>query len=349
MIEAGLKTEIDAVGNLTGKWIGEEKEIIAIGSHIDTVPNGGIYDGSLGVLAGIECLRTMKESGYKNKHTFEIIAFIEEEGNVIGGTFGSKCFTGQPQEKSTLEKLDKVGLNEENIKKAERDPNDYLCYLEYHIEQGGILENKNLQIGIVNGIVGIARYMMTVRGVSNHAGTTPMYLRDDALIKAAKIIIFLMDISQQIDRTMTCTIGNISVEPGAVNVIPGKVSFPVEFRCIEMNSIKKVIDLFKSKYLNQNLTVDEFLWQDATKMDNSLMKLIQNECQKCNVPYLIMPSGAGHDCINMARFTPSAMLFIPSINGISHSIDEYSKPKDIELGANILLNTLFEIDQKGKI
>ena len=349
MEKAGLKTQIDPVGNLTGRLCGKSNRIISIGSHIDTVPGGGMYDGALGVLAGIEAVRTLQENGYFPHNTIEIIAFNEEEGNVVGGTFGSKSFTGQRQEQSALDKLGHYGMCQRDIDDSCRDPYAYRCYLELHIEQGGVLEHTKRDIGIVEGIVGIVRYMVTVQGEANHAGSTPMNLRDDALLKACKLIQGIVTISGEIDPAMTCTVGNVSVEPGAVNVVPGRVTFPIELRTLHTDHITKAIERFQSEFARMNMTVENFLWQDATIMDKSLQETIEDACKSCGYSYQYMPSGAGHDAINMALFTPTAMLFIPSIGGISHSIHEYSRPEDLAAGTQVLLETILKLDNKEQL
>ena len=211
MEQAGLKTAVDAVGNLTGCLPGRSGRIIAVGSHIDTVPNGGMYDGAYGVLAGIEAVRTLRESGYTPRDSIEIIAFNEEEGNVVGGTFGSKAFAGQPQEADALERAAALGIRPEGIQASKRNGRDYRCYLELHIEQGGILAREQIPAGIVDGIVGIARYQVTVTGEANHAGSTPMDLRDDALLHACRLIERMAAISIETDREMTCTVDRKSV------------------------------------------------------------------------------------------------------------------------------------------
>ena len=345
MKDAGLDTRVDEVGNLTGTLSGEGK-IIAVGSHIDTVPGGGMYDGTLGVMAGIEVVRALRESGYQFRHPIEIIAFNEEEGNVVGGTFGSKAFTGQQQEQTAIEKLESYGMDLQSVAAAKRDKEQYRCYLELHIEQGGILAHKGLDIGIVEGIVAIARYLVTVPGEANHAGSTPMELRDDALLKACGLIQKIVEISRQVEPAMTCTIGELSVEPGAVNVVPGKVTFPVELRTLHTASITQAIEQFRQVCAEMGVTIKNFLWQDATIMDRSLQKTVEEACNICGCQYQYMPSGAGHDAINTALFTPTAMLFIPSIGGISHSPREYSSPEDIRIGAQVLMETIIKLDQQ---
>ncbi len=347
MESAGMKTYIDPVGNLIGRIEGNSEKIISIGSHIDSVPAGGIYDGTLGVLAGIECVRVFRENGYKNNHPIEVIAFVEEEGNVIGGTFGSKCFTGTPIEDSSIPKMLKHGLNMDFVKSARRNPEQYKCYLELHIEQGGILDNTKTSIGVVKGIVGIVRYKATVKGVANHAGSTPMNLRDDALTKSCKMITRLMEIAHFKDEEMTCTVGNLTVSPGVINVIPGKVEFVIELRGKSISTIDEVIKLFGEEFKDQGLFLENFLIQRETVLDERIVNIIKKTCEEANVSYIEMYSGAGHDAINMASFTPSGMIFIPSIGGISHSIDEKSSKESIKLGTEILCKTVKAIDQNN--
>ena len=345
MESAGMKTCIDPVGNLIGRLEGEGDKAISIGSHIDSVPAGGIYDGTLGVLAGIECIRVLQENGYKNHCPIEVIAFIEEEGNVIGGTFGSKCFTGTPIEDSSIPKMKQHGLDMNSVNQSRRDSEKYKCYLELHIEQGGILDNSKTSIGVVNGIVGITRYKATVKGMANHAGSTPMNLRDDALTKTCKMITRLMEIAHLKDEEITCTVGQMTVLPGAVNVIPGEVEFVIELRGKSIADNEEIIEQFNEEFKNQGMFLKNILSQKETVLDEKIINVVQNCCEKMNISYREMYSGAGHDAINMALFTPSAMIFIPSIGGISHSIVEKSSSKDIATGCQLLLNTIIELDK----
>ena len=204
MEQAGLQTSIDPVGNLIGTLPGKGKTI-CMGSHIDTVPGGGIYDGAYGVLAGIECVQRLRELGYQNRHPIQVVAFTEEEGNVIGGTFGSKAFTGGAIDGAMRPNLALHALTMEQVGACRQDLAKYQCYLELHIEQGGLLEAEGAQIGLAGGIVGIVRYRMTVSGCANHAGSTPMHLRDDALVSACRIITKLMDRARAASPDMVCT------------------------------------------------------------------------------------------------------------------------------------------------
>ncbi len=348
MEDAGLRVHLDAVGNLTGLMPGKVQKKIAVGSHIDTVPGGGIYDGALGVLSAIECLHTMRENGYRNNYSLEVIAFNEEEGNVIGGTFGSKCFAGVEIGEAEKSNMKRYGLTMEDVLSSRRRKEDYECYLELHIEQGSILENNSVQIGIVDGIVGITRFRVAVTGTGNHAGTTPMYLRDDALEKACRIILSLFETVREKYPTMVCTVGDFSVPRGAVNVVPGRVEFLIEMRNISVPPMLEVAGWLKDTYGPLGLEMVQYLNQRETMMDTELVELFERVCKKNSISFQHIFSGAGHDAINMSVLTPSAMLFIPSRGGISHSKLEYSSPRDISLGTKILLDTLLQLDSRGK-
>lgn len=348
MEDAGLEVKTDAVGNMTGTWEGSSADegMIACGSHLDSVPCGGIYDGTLGVLAAIECIRVMRESGYQPRHTLQVIAFEEEEGNVVGGTFGSRCAAGQPLEETVMESLPRFGMDEESVKSSQLDGSLYRGYLELHIEQGGILEKEQKHIGVVGGIVGITRYRATVDGFANHAGSTPMNLRDDAFEKTCHIVADLMDRVRSYNSTMVCTVGTISLQPGAVNVIPGRSEFVIELRDRTMEGMYQMADQLQKDYAESGLHLQQILDQRETPCDPTLQELVRNAADKLELSRLEMFSGAGHDMMNMGKIMPSALIFIPSKGGISHREEEYSSPQDIENGANVLLQTLLLLDQE---
>ena len=348
MEEAGLMTCIDAVGNLTGvlpSSTGRCKQKIAMGSHIDTLQNGVNYDGALGVLGADEAVRVLREEGWKNDHPIEIIAFNEEEGNVVGGTFGSKAFAGAPLEESMIKPMAERHISREDFASCKRNKNDYLVYLEYHIEQGGILESEGKTIGIAEGIFGILRYKATVRGDANHAGSTPMRLRNDAMEKTCRIITDLMDSVRETGNTMVCTVGTMSVTPGAVNVIPGETQFIIELRDKSMNRMYDVIKQLLARWKDKGLSVEEFIKQPETVCSPQLCEIVEKAAEELDYSSMRMYSGAGHDLINMSFLVPSALIFIPSRNGISHRFDEYSDPDHIRDGAEVLLRTLQKIDR----
>ena len=344
MEEAGLSTHIDAVGNLTGVLEGSEPKKIAIGSHIDTVPNGGMYDGALGVLAGIEAVRSLKEINYRNRYTIEIIAFNEEEGNVVGGTFGSKAFAGAKLEDSMIEKMDKHNITISDFESAKRKAEDYLAYFVYHIEQGGVLEKIDTEIGIVPGIFGIIRYRVVVNGVANHAGSTPMYLRHDALEKSCNVITDAYNMVRKKNNTMVCTIGVMNLEPGAVNVIPGRTEFVIELRDKDMTDMHEVIDELQKKYEGDSIEMTKIIEQENTVCSPELISLLKECTEDLGYSSATVYSGAGHDLINTSMIMPSALLFIPSVGGISHHKDEFSKKEHIEKGTKVLIEAIKRID-----
>lgn len=346
MQEAGMQVQVDRVGNLIGTYLGETDKIIALGSHIDTVPNAGMFDGCLGVIGGIECVRLLHLNNVKLNHTLCVIVFAEEEGNVVKGLFGSTAFVGKTEFSETLiQKMKSANISEEDVQSSKFPALDRLkCFLELHIEQGGILDSMNYNIGVVKGIVGIERYDVSVFGKSNHAGSTPMSLRDDALVKAAELITELNQVTRNIDPDMVCTVGWIKAEPGVSNVIPGKVDMILETRSIHTESMKKIYDYIVAKFNKNDLQIKATYKQAPVLMNNTIISTIESVTESLSLKYLDMNSGAGHDTMEMADATKCGMIFVPSKNGISHSPDEWTEWTDAENGANVLLNTLLRLD-----
>lgn len=344
MEDAGLTVSIDPVGNLTGLLEGPDKRKIAVGSHIDTVPGGGMYDGALGVLAGIEAVRALKESGYENRHSIEIIAFNEEEGNVVGGTFGSKAFAGAKLEESMIGKMAAWGMDIEDFKASKRRGDDYLAYLEYHIEQGGILEKRGVDIGIVPGIFGIVRYRVVVNGFANHAGSTPMYLRNDALETTCRFITAAYDAVRAKNDTMVCTVGVMDLKPGAVNVIPGRAEFVLELRDKDMAGMAEVVSDLKKQFEDFDIEMTKIIEQENTVCSPELAEVFRSCAKRLGYSEMDVYSGAGHDLINTRMIMPAALLFIPSVNGVSHCKEEFSEKEDIEKGTRVLIEAIKEID-----
>lgn len=346
MEDAGMSTKIDSIGNLIGTVSGKENEsdTIIIGSHIDTVPNGGMYDGVYGVIAAITCIEEMRKNGYRNIHPITVIAFNEEEGNAIGGTLGSKSIMGLPLTKDEIAKLEKYSMSIDNWKNARLEPSKIMCYIEPHIEQGGILEAKKKKIGIVEGIVGIDRYKVRVKGESNHAGSTPMYLRDDALEKSCEVLSSLYELVREKGNNLVGTAGVISIPGEAVNVIPGAVDFVFEMRTDKPTDMDAVIETIRNMYSSGELEIERYHSQPPVQMDSELALAIERICDSEGIPFERMVSGAGHDAMNIAERIRSIMFFIPSLGGISHRIDEYSSPDDMYLGYRILRELVVSID-----
>lgn len=346
MKKAGLEVQHDSVGNLFGtlKSSKSDKHIL-IGSHIDTVPQGGIFDGNLGVLAALECLKILKENNYNNNYNLTVAAFIGEEGSEIGGTLGSRCFTGEIElnEKEQIFFKEK-GINPQSVKETKIAHDKIKNYLEMHIEQGEVLQNEGIPIGVVKGIVGIDRYKAIVKGLANHAGTTPMNLRDDALLKASKLIVKINEIVNEIGGDLVGTVGKIKAEPGAVNVIPGQAVFTIELRDMDKKKMNKVMNKVRESLSEKELIIEDILYEGGTYLDQEVQKVIIESAKKLNYEYKEMISGAGHDANPLSEITPTGMIFVPSYKGISHSPEEWTDWQDVKKGAEVMLETIKKLD-----
>ena len=344
MAEAGMTVYQDPVGNLFGKYPGRESEqSILIGSHIDTVPSGGKFDGCLGVLGGLECAQTLMENGYANKHSIEVAAFIAEEYTEIGSCFGSRCFTGDIQigGKEMLY-LKKIGLTEKDVISSKRSAQSIKNYIELHIEQGGILDSEEKTIGIVTGIAGISRYKAEITGESNHGGSTPMNLRDDALVKASGFVQYFDNCVREIGGPLVGTIGIFEVKPGGVNVIPGKVDFHIELRDIDVARVKQAVKVIEA--YDSDLSFTQYQYEKEVLLDSTIQEVVTEACKKLGYSYRSMHSGAGHDASILSAAVPTGMIFVPSVNGISHSPLEHTEWNDIEKGVSLLLETVTRLD-----
>ena len=347
MEKAGLKVYRDSVGNLYGTLTSPETdEHIMIGSHIDTVPEGGMFDGALGVLGALETVQTLIENDYSNNNNLTVVAFTGEEGTEIGGTLGSRCFTGEIElNKKELEFFKNKGINSEDLMKTKIDKEKIKNYLEMHIEQGEVLKNEDISIGVVKGIVGIARYKVTVIGEANHAGTTPMKLRDDALVKASKLITKVNEIVEDIGGDLVGTVGQIDVEPGAINVIPGRVEFTIELRDMEKANINQVMKKIKSSLNKNELMIEDILYEESVYLNEKVQNIIKKSAQKLNYDFKEMISGAGHDANPLSKITSTGMIFVPSHRGISHSPEEWTDWKEIQKGIEVMLEAVKSLDK----
>jgi N-carbamoyl-L-amino-acid hydrolase len=354
MREIGLQVSSDAAGNTIGVYPGRETlPAIAIGSHTDTVPGGGVYDGALGVLAGLACLRALHAANQRLRHPVVLINFTAEEATMAGGTLGSYAMTGllnlrivdqaawdgQP----VRTHLQQAGLDPDRLIDAHRTEQQFAAFLELHIEQGARLETEQYPIGLVEGIVGIRRYLVTFHGYANHAGTTTMERRQDALVAAAPFIPLVREVA--IAHGIVGTIGKVAVLPGAPNVIPGKVELHLEIRGLDEAVLDQAEAALRQAAQNAGATFVPLSNKPPVKADPRLLTAIAHACDELALPYLPMPSGAGHDAMNMAALCPMAMIFVPSRNGVSHSPDEYTAPEACVNGARVLLATLHQVDE----
>ncbi len=356
----GAKVHTDFAGNVIAFYEGNKQNLkpISFGSHIDAVPNGGHYDGQVGVIASIEVLETIISKNIKLDHPLEMIIFSNEEGALLG----SRALAGKINEGTLMVKtvsgytngegVNRIGGDSNKIFEVKRAQGDIHAFLEMHIEQGNKLYKNNIDIGIVEGIVGLKWWDVNIYGFANHAGTTPMSERKDGMIAAAQFILMVNKVVNSFEGAQVGTVGRIAAKPGVPNVIPGFVNLSLELRDL---SSKKIQDMFN--LINQNAkiiaqktsTKIEFEPIDATGdpalMDKRIMNIIKEASEDFKYSAQVMPSGAGHDAQDMALIAPTAMIFVPSRDGISHSPEEFTSFEMIYKGANVLLNTIVELDK----
>ncbi len=361
MNKAGLEPTIDAGGNIIGKRKGKSKTLkpIAFGSHIDMVPDGGNYDGTLGSLSALEVIEVLNENNIITNHPLEVIIFANEEGGLIGSRAiaGNLTAEGLKQISQSglvmAEGIKTIGGNPDNIQSCMRTKGDFHAFLELHIEQGGILEAENLNIGVVEGIVGIVDIEITVEGVANHAGTTPMKLRQDALLASSRLIIAVNEVINSLPGNQVGTIGKITALPGAYNVVPGHVTLGLEIRDLSSEKIEQLYAEIQKRAATiaaESKTKISFM-REASEVkpaltNKHLQQQIEAAAKGLGLTTKFMQSGAGHDSQQMATLAPVAMIFVPSVGGISHSPKEFTKTADMTNGANVLLHTVLRVDKE---
>lgn len=354
MEELGMEVEEDPVGNLHGTLPGSDPHAksIVLGSHLDTVIKGGVFDGMLGVTGALETVQRLKEQEITLSHPLEVWGFNMEESSILGGTFGSRCVAGmvEPNAPGYPAKLAQFGRTPGDVLAAKKDLSRYGCYLEYHIEQGDKLDRAGLDVGVVSGIVSVIRYEVTAHGVSNHAGTTMMPSRRDALVGMSKLILAAEQRARELDDTLVFTVGKLSVAPGQENVIPNEV-----VACFEMRHMdREVTDRFYAdiqkmagEISNCDFTFESTVAKYATPCDPKLIETIDRVCKELGINHVVMPSGAGHDANPMAHEgVPIGMIFVPSVGGISHHGDEWTEPRHVDLGADVLYHTVLALDRQ---
>jgi beta-ureidopropionase / N-carbamoyl-L-amino-acid hydrolase len=360
MRAAGLDVRVDVAGNIFGRRPGTDSTLkpILFGSHVDSVPEGGNYDGPVGSLGAIEVAQTFAEQRIRTRHPLEVVVWANEEG----GLYGSRAVSGQLTTaelanrawsgKTIADGVAFLGGAPDRIAEARRSRGDIATYLELHIEQGGTLERDKIDIGIVEGIVGIRQWEVTITGFSNHAGTTPMNQRHDAMLSAARFV-------EMVNRTVRAepgrqvgTVGRMQAFPGAPNVIPGRVVCSLELRDLDAAKIERLYERitaearkigeangtsFAYRSLHENVPAPS---------DPAVRAMIAAAAKSLNLSTKVMPSGAGHDAQAMAQLGPMGMIFIPSIGGISHSPKEFSTEEDIARGARMLMATVLLADKR---
>ena len=365
---AGLATRLDAGANLIGSSKGSDPKlgILATGSHIDTVMDGGRYDGILGVVASLEAAQAILESGIKLHHTLEVIDFLSEEPSDYGiSCIGSRAMSGNlskehlnftnPSGESLSQAIQRVGGKPKKLRAALRSKKELAAFLELHIEQGKILETANKQIGVVNNIVGIRRYEIVITGRADHSGTTPMNARQDALVGAAKIIEKVNSHAKTIwlsNNHLVATVGKISVLPNASNAVPGEVRFSLEIRSDNQkqldNFLNTITQWVKDKICKQDQLRIQYRPLSIVKpifFTKSIINQVAHAATSLGLSWMNIQSGAGHDAGYMANLCPSAMIFVPCYDGRSHCPEENITIKDAMNGANVLTQSLLLLDR----
>lgn len=360
----GLETRVDAAGNhsavLPARSAGART--LLLGSHLDSVPSGGRYDGALGVLAALEVLRAVRDAGLDLPVTLEAIDFTDEEGTFVG-LLGSWALTGAltPERlasprggrEALLAGLARAGLAEERLADARRDPATLAAYLELHIEQGPVLERDGVDVGIVSGIAGSRSFQLTFEGDARHAGTTPMAGRRDAALGAAR---FLLGVRETVVRDFpgcVATVGKIELEPGAFNVVPGRARASLECRSLEPAQLDALapalLERARTDAAAEGLALEiepVGRWEPA-QLDPSVRAAIGRAVSSLQLSSVELPSGAGHDAQALAAVTPSGMIFVPSVGGVSHDPAEQTAWEDCVNGANVLLGAALDLAGSG--
>lgn len=342
----------DFAGNLHVIRRGGSQELpeIAIGSHLDTVPEGGRFDGAAGIAAGVEVFRLLEAEGRRLRHNLHLILFNAEEAGPLGGTFGSRALLSQADQKTpeAQRALELVAGRMKDIPLKEPGLDKVKCFVELHIEQGGVLDQEKLPIGVVSGIYGIRRYAIRMKGQSNHGGTTPMRARKDPLAAMARWITFVYEKAEGCGSRLVATVGKMDVKPNLESVIPGEVEAILEIRSLseeKMDGLWEEAEAFgkscKGVSWEGGLKVDK----PPLHLDGKMISIIETACGLRGVPYKKMPSGAGHDAKSFgAAGIPAGMIFIPSVGGKSHCKEEFSTPEQLALGADVLYQAILLLD-----
>lgn len=355
---AKLEVRVDAAGNIIGRRAGRDaaRAPIVFGSHIDSVPDGGRYDGNVGSMGAIEVAQTLDDNKVVTRHPLEVVIFQNEEGGLIGSRAMIGVLTERELDlvsrsgKTIREGTAFIGGDPGRLADARRKPGEISAYLELHIEQGAVLDTDRIDIGVVEGIVGINWWDVTVQGFANHAGTTPMDRRHDALLAAARFIEAVNRVVTSVPGRQVGTVGRIQALPGAPNVIPGTVVLSLELRDLDAAKIASLYEQIRAEARRigeasgTRFDFTDINVNEPAPTDPRLRRMIADAAGELGLTTRLMPSGAGHDAQDMARIGPAGMIFVPSVGGISHSPRELSRAEDITNGANVLLGTVLKVD-----
>ncbi|GIO01776.1 allantoate deiminase [Brevibacillus laterosporus] len=364
MNKEGFDFHFDEVGNLFGGLRGtkHQDETILTGSHVDTVGNGGLYDGQYGIIAGLLAIKYLKEKYGNPLRNLQVVSMAEEEGSRFPYAFwGSKNIvcTAKREEVENIADFDGIAFVDamrecgfDFRKEATEIRKDLKTFVEIHIEQGSVLENEKKSVGVVHSIVGQRRFTVEVTGEANHAGTTPMGYRKDTVHAASTMICDVMNRTKKHGDPLVATVGKIEVKPNVVNVVPGYTLFTMDIRHTEKEALVQFTEEIMASMnaiaeeMGVGLKVDMWMDVDPVPMDKRVVEVIEKQCQEKGLNYKLMHSGAGHDAQILAPFVPSAMIFVPSRKGISHNPAEYTEPHDLAEGVKALIGTLYELAYK---
>jgi N-carbamoyl-L-amino-acid hydrolase len=350
---------IDVGGNIIGRRLGADPDAkpIMIGSHTDSVPGGGNYDGDVGVIANLEVIDLLNAASIQTRSPIDVVVFSNEEGGLVGslamtGKLKPETFDVMSHSGLTIgDGIRAIGGDPDNITRDIIKPGVLKAFIELHIEQGAFLDEENIDIGVVQGIVGINWWDITIEGVANHGGTTPMNRRQDAMVAAAHLTLAINKIANDLPGRQVATVGRIEAFPGAPNVIPGKVIMSLEVRDLEQSKMDQVFALVKKeaeRIAGETSTKIGFEFIDVAShpapTDERMRALIADAVKEAGYTYKLMPSGAGHDAQDMVSVAPTGMIFVPSKGGVSHSPKEYTSPEEMAKGADVLLRAILKLD-----
>jgi len=356
--QSGLQLRLDTAGNMFARVPGTDasKAPILIGSHVDSVTDGGNYDGPVGSFAAIEVARSLAEQKVRLRHPLEVVVWQNEEGGTIGSKIAVGLLTPADLEKvarsgkTVREGIGIIGGDVSRLNEAVRKKGDIAGYIELHIEQGGLLEKASRQIGVVEGIVGLRWFEITITGFSNHAGATPMDQRQDAMLAAAKFTVAVNEAIRSESGRQVATVGRLNVTPNTTNVIPGQVVLTVDLRDLDQSKIDRFTVRFEQiareigAATSTKFAFTQLVNSAPAISDSRILNVIESSATALGLSHQRMPSGAGHDAQEVAHIAPMAMIFVPSVGGISHSPKEFSRADDIANGANVLMNAVVEAD-----
>ncbi len=362
LLKLCLNVYEDPAGSIFGRRSGSDDNlpVIMIGSHFDSVKNGGNFDGPAGIVMALEIMRCLEENNVKTKYPIEFVGMIEEEGGRFGsGVFGSRAMAGavsidqlhsnkDEASISMAKALRDFGFNPEAIGNAKRNPKDIKAFIELHIEQGPILESNNKDIGIVDFIVGINEFKVILKGRPDHAGTTPMHMRSDALSTASKVICKIDNYAKDTGEGTVATVGILNIKPGAANIVPGEVVFTVDIRSKNSDCINEVknniVEALNTETVASGVEVEiiEMLDVSPVKMSEEIIKSLEENSQTSGFSYIKMLSGAGHDAMIMSTITDVGLVFVPSKDGRSHCPEEWTDYEDLQRGIELIYNTVLD-------